>query len=51
MESTRANWKQLFQVKFVMTTVFDKLWDNLELTDEDLRKFQNILMENPFEVI
>ena len=33
--------------EFIMTPVFDKLWDNMGLTDEDLRKLQSVLMETP----
>jgi hypothetical protein len=30
-----------------MTQVFDKLWGKCDLTDEDLREFQNVLLKNP----
>ena len=33
--------------EFIMTPVYDKLWDRLELTDDDLRDLQIILMTNP----
>ena len=33
--------------EFIMTPVFDKLWDNMGLADEDLRKLQSVLMETP----
>ena len=33
---------------FVMVSIFDKLWDDMGLSDEDLREFQNVLIENPF---
>ena len=34
--------------EFVMVSIFDKLWDDMGLSDEDLREFQNMLIENPF---
>jgi len=33
--------------EFIMTPEFDKLWDDLTLTDEDLRELQNLIMANP----
>jgi len=34
--------------EFIITPAFDRLWDNLGLTDEDLRQLQITLLENPF---
>ena len=34
--------------EFVIVSTFDKLWDNMGLSDEDLREFQNMLIKNPF---
>jgi len=31
-----------------MTAVFDKLWEDLGLNDDDLRDLQNKLIENPY---
>ena len=31
-----------------MTPVFDKLWDDMGLSDENLRELQNILLKNQF---
>ena len=33
--------------EFIMTTVYDKLWDRLGLTDEDLGELQSVLLKNP----
>ena len=33
--------------KFIITSVFDKLWNRLGLTDDNLRDFQIVLMTNP----
>ena len=33
--------------EFIITTVYDRLWDNLNLTDNDLRELQLLLMKNP----
>jgi len=33
--------------EFIITSVYDKLWDRLGLTDDDLRDLQNLLMINP----
>ena len=32
---------------FITTTVFDRRWSELGLSDEDLRKLEKFLMENP----
>ena len=34
--------------EFIIVSVFDKLWNDMGLSDEDLRKFQNLLIKNPF---
>ena len=34
--------------EFVMVSIFDKLWSDMGLSDEDLREFQNVLIKNPF---
>ena len=34
--------------EFINTTVFDKRWGELNLTDEDLRTLQNQIMGNPY---
>jgi hypothetical protein len=31
-----------------MTPVFDRLWNDMGLSDEDLRQLQNMLLKNPF---
>ena len=33
--------------EFIMTPVFDRIWKELALTEEDLMDLQNIIMENP----
>ena len=33
--------------EFIITTVYDKLWINLGLTDDDLRYLQSYIMINP----
>ena len=33
--------------EFVSTTVFDRRWTSLNLTDDDLRELQNFIMKNP----
>ncbi len=33
--------------EFVMTEFFDYYWKKLNLTDDDLKDFQNFLLENP----
>ena len=33
--------------EFISTSIFDRGWDNLNLTDEDLRELQNFIMRNP----
>ena len=33
--------------EFIRTTYFDKQWDKMGLTDEDLRELENHLLENP----
>ena len=33
--------------EFVMMPEFDKQWQNLDLTDDELRQFQEILLQNP----
>ena len=33
--------------EFIITSVYDKLWVRLGLTDDDLRDLQNLLMINP----
>jgi hypothetical protein len=33
--------------QFISTNVFDKRWNELNLTDEDLRRLENYLMRNP----
>jgi hypothetical protein len=33
--------------EFVMTEFFDLYWKKLNLTDDDLKDFQNFLLENP----
>ena len=33
--------------EFIMTTVFDKLWDKLNLSDDDLSELQKTIMTNP----
>jgi len=33
--------------EFISTSVFDRRWDNLSLTDDDLRELQNFIMKNP----
>lgn len=33
--------------EFIMTPVFDKIWKELALTEEDLMELQNKIMENP----
>ena len=32
---------------FISTKEFDKLWDNLGLTDEDLRELEKYILKNP----
>jgi len=31
---------------FIMTPIFDKLWDDLSLTDNDLNELQNFILKN-----
>jgi len=33
--------------EFIMVSIFDKNWDKLHLTDDELRELQNYLMKNP----
>jgi len=33
--------------EFINTTVYDKRWNDLKLTDDDLQLFQTDLLENP----
>ncbi|MCL2171049.1 MAG: type II toxin-antitoxin system RelE/ParE family toxin [Defluviitaleaceae bacterium] len=33
--------------EFISTRIFDKRWAEMGLTDEDLRKLENFLMDNP----
>jgi hypothetical protein len=33
--------------EFIMTEFFDLYWNKLKLTDDDLKDFQNFLLENP----
>ena len=33
--------------EFIMTIVFDNLWDKLSLTDDDLSELQKTVMTNP----
>jgi len=33
--------------EFVSTSVFDRFWSDLGLSDEDLRRFQNYLLQSP----
>ena len=33
--------------EFISTSVFDKRWYSLNLTDDDLRELQNLIMKNP----
>jgi len=34
--------------EFIMTPVFDKLWDGIDLDDDDLRGLQSQLIANPY---
>ena len=34
--------------EFIMTSAFDRLWDKLDLNDDNLKTFQSLLLENPF---
>jgi len=33
--------------EFVATIIFDKRWDDLNLSDDDLSKLENYIMDNP----
>lgn len=33
--------------EFIITTIFDKRWKELDLSDNDLRELQNYIMQNP----
>ncbi|MCL1872587.1 MAG: type II toxin-antitoxin system RelE/ParE family toxin [Clostridiales bacterium] len=33
--------------EFIATTVFDKRWKGLDLSDEDLSRLENYIMDNP----
>lgn len=33
--------------KFIRATYFDKRWDDMKLSDEDLRELENHLLKNP----
>jgi len=33
--------------EFISTSIFDKRWDNLNLSDDDLRDLQNYIMKDP----
>ena len=37
---------KILKKEFINTTIFDKRWAELKLTDNDLRSLQNILMQN-----
>ena len=34
---------------FIMTPVFDRLWNSMDLSDDNLRQLQNRLLINPHE--
>jgi len=34
--------------EFVSTKIFDKRWEEMGLTDNDLRKLEDYIMQNPF---
>jgi hypothetical protein len=33
--------------EFILTAVFDKNWNEIDLTDDDLRKLQDFILQNP----
>ena len=46
MRLSGSGWHEMTR-EFIITTVYDRLWEKLNLTDEDLRELQILLMKYP----